>query len=75
MSDAVRINGQCFTEETISGRITVEFWSLPGSIYRTTYNHGNTVTKRTRFIPVDSEAYRRLRLTADAEQQSAFYCI
>jgi len=70
---AKRIDGHCWLDGP-DDNLIVEFWAFPGSIARTVYNRGTTA-HRTEFIPVNSEAYRRLRPAADAVLESAWYSI
>jgi len=60
-----RIDSACFEQDTVSGEFLIEFWALPGSIFRTQYNKRTTVTKRE-FIEVWRWEYAQLRRMADA---------
>ena len=64
-----RIDAACFVDG-YDDEFVVEFWALPGSIYRTCYNRRTTITVTT-FIPVASWEYQQLRRMAEA----TFYAI
>jgi len=62
--DARRIDSACWLDGN-DDEFIIEFWSLPGSIYRTCYNRRTTCTD-TQFVPVNSWEYDELRKMADA---------
>lgn len=64
MVSATRIDSACFVDGD-DNEYVIEFWALPGSIYRTCYNRRTTCTQ-TEFIPVHSWEYEKLRRMADA---------
>ena len=61
----LRIDSACFEQDTMQGEFLVEFWSLPGSIFRTCYNKRTTITTR-QWIEVWRWEYAQLRRMADA---------
>jgi hypothetical protein len=62
---AVRIDAACWLDGN-DDELIVEFWSLPGSIFRSQYDRRTTQSK-VEFLDVRSEAYARMRAFADGQ--------
>lgn len=62
---ATRIDSACFVDGN-DDEFVIEFWHLPGSIYRTEYNRRTTCTQ-TRFLDVNSWEYAELLRYLDGQ--------
>ena len=60
---ATRLGDHCWLDGN-DDELIVEFWHLPGSIFRSEYNR-RTTTSKVVFVPVDSWEFSRLMMAVE----------
>jgi hypothetical protein len=64
--NATRIDSACWLDGN-DDEFIIEFWALPGSIFRSQYNRRTTQTQ-VEFVPVRSEEYARLQQYVEGQK-------